>query len=297
MAKEKAGAGTYGDGHPLDEVHYVECKLILRPESFTSAKSFRKGAEMLARAAAACDVDFDTDACSAEKPQIREVLFLDTPDFRLYGNAFILRRRLLYENGFPAGSPSVVFKFRHPDLKVAAGTDVRPSILEPHVVKFKAEALPLKERLGGIRVLYSHTVEFALGDATPWDPHTGMQQLVASLPALQALVRGDDELQLVNQVTVEEVLQDLGVLDFGKGITARANAAIWRSRHDEKPLVGEFSFQCKFHRGDDEHERIMRHCEKYFIRLQHEAGDLVSLTTTKTGVVYGLTGRAPASHE
>ena len=28
---------------------------------------------------------------------------------------------------------------------------------------------------------------------------------------------GDEQLQLVNQMIVEEVLQDLGVLDFGKG--------------------------------------------------------------------------------
>ena len=35
------------------------------------------------------------------KPAIREVVFLDTVDFRLYNNAFILRRRIAYEYGFP----------------------------------------------------------------------------------------------------------------------------------------------------------------------------------------------------
>jgi hypothetical protein len=28
--------GTYSDGHPLDEVRYLECKLILKPDHFSS---------------------------------------------------------------------------------------------------------------------------------------------------------------------------------------------------------------------------------------------------------------------
>ena len=60
------------------------------------------------------------------RPQIREVLFLDTADYRLYNHAFILRRRIRYEDGFPAGDPEIVFKFRHPDLQKAAELDVRP---------------------------------------------------------------------------------------------------------------------------------------------------------------------------
>ena len=30
----------YSDGHPLDEVQYLECKLILKPDRFTAAKVF-----------------------------------------------------------------------------------------------------------------------------------------------------------------------------------------------------------------------------------------------------------------
>ena len=32
-------------------------------------------------------------------------MFLDADDFRLYDNAFILRRRVLFEDGFPDGEP------------------------------------------------------------------------------------------------------------------------------------------------------------------------------------------------
>ena len=157
-----ASQGAYSDGHPLDEVHYLECKLILKPDNFTSVKSFRQCSDLVRRAAEDCEVGFDTSLFAGQRPQIREVVFLDTPDFQLYNNAFILRRRVTYENGFPVGEPEMVFKFRHPDLQAAAEMDVRPSIPGQHVMKFKAEALPLKDKLGGFRLLYSHNVEFPL---------------------------------------------------------------------------------------------------------------------------------------
>ena len=48
-----------------------------------------------------------------------------------------------------------------------------------------------------------------------------------------------------------EVLLDIGMLDFGKGVTAKANVAVCRTRGDEKQLVGEFAYQCKFKRRDE----------------------------------------------
>ena len=80
---------------------------------------------------------------------IREVVFLDTRDFRLYNHAFILRQRIAYESGFPVGEPEIVFKFRHEDMQKAAALDVRPKIAGNYRIKFKAEALPLKDQVGG----------------------------------------------------------------------------------------------------------------------------------------------------
>jgi hypothetical protein len=290
--------GTYSDGHPLDEVHYLECKLILRADRFTSVKSFREFAEFVRHAAAESGVGFDTSSCAGLLPQIREVLFLDTPDFRLYNNAFILRRRTLYENGFPVGEPEIVFKFRHPDLQTAAETDVRPSIPGPHLMKFKAEALPLKERVGGFRLLYSHTVQFLMSAAPDSESRTAARDIEKALPVLQKLsFAGDEPVQLVNQMIVEEVLQDLGVLDFGKGITAKSSASLWRSRGEHRSLVGEFSFQTRFRRRDELHEKALHRVEEFFIMLQEALSDWVSLSTTKTGIVYGLYGNPPQAHE
>ena len=117
MTKHKSQPGSapdpkqYSDGAPLDEVHYLECKLILKPDRFTSAKIFFEYGKLVARTAKEFGINF-IDKGVVLSPQIREVLFLDTADFRLYNNAFILRRRIAYKDGFPTGEPEIVFKFR-----------------------------------------------------------------------------------------------------------------------------------------------------------------------------------------
>ena len=144
-------SGTYSDGHPLDEVQYLECKLILKPDRFTAARVFFEYGDLVAQTAKKFGIDF-INKDVVLKPQIREVLFLDTSDFRLYNHAFILRRRIRYRDGFPTGDPEIVFKFRHPDLQTAAELDVRPNIAGNYRIKFKAEALPLKDQVGGYRL-------------------------------------------------------------------------------------------------------------------------------------------------
>lgn len=289
--------GEYSDGHPLDEVQYLQVKAILKGDRFTSVQSFHDFGKLVAQAAKKSDVDFDTSEYEGMKPQIREVLFLDTKDFRLYNNAFILRRRITYEDGFLVGDPEIVFKFRHPDMQKAAEVDVRPRISGDYRVKFKAEALPLKDRLGGYRLLFSHNIEFPASAVHEQD-RTSMATVLKVLPVLQTLKTSDnDRIDLVNNAAVEEVLLDLGMLDFGKGIEAKANAAVWRTRGDQKQLVGEFSFQCKFQRRDELHDKAMKRCEDFFCALQHIAHDWVSLGTTKTGAVYRLTGTPPNAHE
>jgi hypothetical protein len=160
--------GQYSDGHPLDEVQYLECKLILKPDRFTSAAVFFDYGKLVARTAKEFGIDF-IDKGVVLKPAIREVLFLDTADFRLYNNAFILRRRIRYEDGFPAGDPEIVFKFRHPDVQTTAELDVRPNIAGNYRIKFKAEVLPLKDQVGGYRMLFSHNAQFPLGQAPEGD--------------------------------------------------------------------------------------------------------------------------------
>ena len=294
---EDLKAGEYADGSPLDDVQYLECKLILKTDEFTSAKGFSKYAKLVARAAKECGVGFDTSPAIGSRPAIREVMFLDTEDFRLYNNAFILRRRVQFEDGFPAGEPEVVFKFRHPDQQQAAEVDVRPNLPGDYRIKFKAEALPLKDQARRLppAVLAQRAVPAEPG---PEGDRLAMEKLGEIFPALKTLKQAKgDRVSLVNQTIVEEVLQDLGTLDFGKGVTADANIALWRTRGEHLPLVGEFAFQVKFKRRQDVHDKARRRCAKFFIRLQQIGSAWIYLGATKTGMVYRLKGNPPQAHE
>jgi len=293
----KLKPGKYGDGMPLHEVRYLECKVILKPNHFTSRDSLFDFAKVLRRPAAKHKVEFLSRKFLKAPLQIREVLFLDTPDFRLYNHAFILRRRILYEDGFPAGEPEIVFKFRHPRLQTAAEMDVRPQIVGDYQIKFKAEALPLKDGLGGARLLFSHNVQFPMSHVQEDNP-TSLETLMRVFPPLQDLKSSPSEkVELVSDTIVEEVLQDVGVLDFGGGISAKANVALWRVRGDHRPLVGEFAFQIKFKQREDLREKALRRGEAFFFSLQEEARDWIALGATKTGVVYRLKGNPPHAHE
>jgi len=110
-------AGRYTDGLPLDEIRYLECKLILRPNRFTSRQRLRAFRKVMRRPAEKNGVEFSAQGFADEPLRIREILFLDTADFLLYNNAFILRRRIPYKDGFPTGDPEIVFKFRTPTCR------------------------------------------------------------------------------------------------------------------------------------------------------------------------------------
>ena len=288
---------TYTDGHPLDEIHYLESKIILKPDRFTSAGSFHDFGKLVRHAAAELDIAYSTDFVAGQKPRIREVLFFDTPDFRLYKNAFILRRRIPYVDGFPTDPAEVVMKFRHPDRDMAAKVDVRPDLSGTFRIKFKEELLPQHDTIGGMRSLFSHNCVFTLSREHD-ESRLQMMTVVHALPALASLVKSDTEkIELVNHTAVEEVLLDLGELHFGHGVSALANVALWRARADHSPLVGEFSYQCKFEKRSELHSKSRKQCEDFFRKLQQTAGDWLSLGSTKTGIVYRLNGNPPQGHE
>ena len=292
--KTAAPAANYSDGAPLDRVQYLEAKLILKPERFTSVQSFRDFGKLVRRAAKRAGVGFIEDEQAELRPEIREIVFLDTPEFSLYTNAFILRRRVSYMDGFPAGDPEIVFKFRHPEEEKAAALDMRPKIEGKHRIKFKAEALPLKDRVGGYRILYSHNCQFGLSQAD----NASMAKLGRIFPALARLKGSRGErVSLVNGGIVEEVLLPLGQLDFGKGMLAKCDISLWRTRGEHRSLVGEFAFQAKFDRREDIAAKQRERCTEFYVGLQHEVADWLALGVTKTAMVYRLNGVEPQSHE
>jgi hypothetical protein len=297
VAHPAVTSAAYADGTPLDRVQYLEAKLILKPDRFTSVQSFRDFGKLVAQAAKKSGVGFIADAKAGQRPEIREIIFGDTPDFRFYNNAFILRRRVSYVDGFPVGDPEVVFKFRHPDEAMAAGFDVRPKIAGAYQIKFKAEVLPLKDEVGGFRILYSHNCQFGVSQMHESDK-TSMSTLVKVFPALSAIKKSDDEkISLVNEGIVEEVLLPLGQLDFGRGLVGKCDIGLWRTRGEHKSLVGEFAFQLKFSDKSAVAEKQKKLVAQFYITLQLAVKDWLALGVTKTGMVYRLRGNEPQSHE
>ena len=290
-------AAMYADGTPLDRVQYLEAKLILKPDRFTSVQAFRDFGKIVQRTAKKLGVGFIEDREAGLRPEVREIIFGDTPDFCLYNNAFILRRRITYVDGFPVGDPEIVFKFRHPDEQKATALDVRPKIAGKYRIKFKAEALPLKDQVGGYRILYSHNCQFGLSQMHEADK-TSMATLVKVFPALAALKKSDGErVSLVNGGIVEEVLLPLGQLDFGKGVLAKCDIGLWRTRGEHKSLVGEFAFQVKFDSREDIGGKQKKLVAQFYITLQRDVEDWLALGVTKTAMVYRLKGNEPQSHE
>jgi len=296
VSDEPSSQTSYGDGTPFDRVQYLEAKLILKPDRFTSVKSFRDFGKIVRQSAKQLAVGFIEDKNASLRPEIREIIFFDTPDFSLYSNAFILRRRVSYVDGFPVGDPEIVFKFRHPDEQKATVLDVRPKIEGKYRIKFKAEALPLKDEVGGYRILYSHNCQFGISQTYQPDK-TSMATLDRTFPVLATLSRSNERVAPVNGGIIEEVLLPLGQLDFGKGVLAKCDIALWRTRGEHLPLVGEFAFQVKFDRKEDIAEKQKKLVAQFYITLQREVAGWLALGVTKTAMVYRLSGNPPAAHE
>jgi hypothetical protein len=287
----------YADGAPLDRITYLEAKLILKPDRFTSVQAFRDFGKLVQHTAKNTGVGFIADAEASLRPEVREIIFLDTPDFRLYNNAYILRRRISYVDGFPVGDPEIVFKFRHPDEAIATAMDVRPKIAGKYRIKFKAEALPLKDEVGGYRILYSHNCQFGLSQMHDADKNS-MATLSRVFPVLAPLVKAEGErVNLVNGGIVEEVLLPLGQLDFGKGMLGKCDIGLWRTRGEHKSLVGEFAFQVQFPDRASVAEKQKKLAAQFYINLQQDVESWLALGVTKTAMVYRLNGNEPQSHE
>src|SRR5829696_5064283 len=67
---------TYNDGRRCDELGYLQCKLILKPDRFTSAHVFKEFAALVHRAAQTTGVTYHHTPKSVQRPEVREVLFL-----------------------------------------------------------------------------------------------------------------------------------------------------------------------------------------------------------------------------
>ena len=173
--------------------------------------------------------------------------------------------------------------------------DIRPALTSGVAkIKFKEELLPLKEKLGGTRSIFSHNCVLAM-------PREGLevalQNLSESFPAVKPIENGrKSPISLVNDMAVEEVQVDVGEMHFGGGFNGKTTISVWRTRQYEKAFCGEFAFQCRFDNEDDLHKKSLKRAEDFYKTLQLDAHEWVSLGTTKTAIVYNLGGEGNGKH-
>ena len=98
-----------------DLVQYREYKLLLRPDRFGESQQFHKFWKIARRVAKSLGIAIRKRGKPMET-HLREVIFFDTPKFRLYNNGFILRRRTFYGDGLPQPEHELTLKYRSPDL-------------------------------------------------------------------------------------------------------------------------------------------------------------------------------------
>src|SRR6202795_4980145 len=270
---------------PSDVVHYREYKILLQPDRFTSKHGFLDFWEAASKTLKKLDLRVDVDHHAFDS-QVREVLFYDTPQFDLFNHHFILRKRTFYDQGWPRPGHELTFKFRASDLKSAAAVDVRPQLGGHEEIKFKEELLLERDRLGGMRSVYSHGCVL-ISPGIELD--RGIEDIVRAFPTLKEInIRPRTKMELVNNVAVEEVQNTIGVIHFGHHFKGKTTIAIWRSRALEMSLSGEFAFQCKFDRIDDVSKESLALSEEYYKRVQLDCAEWIKLGTTKTAMVYGL---------
>jgi hypothetical protein len=279
---------------PKDVIHYREYKILLQPDRFAVKQGFLEFWQSVSKTVKRLDLKVDIDPNSFES-QVREVLFYDTPEFHLYNNHFILRKRTFYDGGWPRPGHELTFKYRDPDLAKAAAVDVRPQLGGHDEIKFKEELLLDRDRLGGIRSVYSHGCVLTSPNIVL---DQGIDDIRTAFPTLQQIdIHPATRMALVNNVAVEEVQNTIGMIHFHHHFKGKATIAIWRNRAMEKALAGEFAFQCKFEELEEVPPSAVRLSEDFYKQVQLDCAQWVKLGTTKTAMVYGLAGEGVRNTE
>lgn len=272
-----------------DVLQYREYKLLLRADRFGRSQQFHKFWKITRRVAKELGIAIRKRGKPMET-HLREVIFFDTPKFRLYNHGFILRRRTFYAHGVARPEHELTLKFRDPDLKTAAEVDVRPLVPCINVVKLKEEVLLPRDKPEGMRMIYSHGCELD----TPNSILTQSFQTICEVfPALlRTGAKAKTALTVVNGIAIEEVLVNFGEIDFGGKMTAKATLAIWRNRMTQEHFIGEYGFQLKFRSPEDFRGKPKELSEAFYLGLQREASDWMQTGTTKTSMIY-RTGKTP----
>ena len=240
---------------------------------------------------------FIPDPEASQRPEVREIIFFDTPDFRLYNNV----SSCAVASATSTASRSAIRRSSSappPGRKAATAVDVRPKIAGKHRIKFKAEALPLKDQVGGYRLLYSHNCQFGL------EPDARGRQAVDghAAPAPPALKALEDHFRGTAGPGQRRHRRGGAAAAPGSSTSARARSASATSRCGARAAStcrwSASSRSRSSSRAAHRSPRSRRSLRAVLRRAAAGREGLAALGVTKTAMVYHwLSGNAPQSHE
>lgn len=280
--------------HDLDELyeslHYREFKILLKAEDFDEAidGEVHDYWKLARRVAGELLISVRRSKVETE-PHYRDIVFLDTPGFDIYRNGFMLRVRRPYIGTEPAKSYELTLKFRGTDIARAGKMELSTAKEIAGRSKFKEELLLVSSQLGGMRSIFSHTVQLKELRAPLGKTFADAMKLFPVLRTLK--VPPTTKLAPASPVPVQEVLFELGEFGFRGTKTAKVNMAIWRNPKTKKVLIGEFAYETHFRHYGRLHPVPKLRSERLYRLLQRESGAWVELGTTKTALYYALSGK------
>ena len=179
--------GQYSDGHPLDEVQYLECKLILKPDRFTAAKVFLDYGKLVANGERFWRKIYQHGRGPKARdpgsgvlgyrrlPALQQCIYLTTSALRLRSG----RHQRASRKSFSSFATRTCRRSR----RWTCGR----SLPRNYRIKFKGGGSAVEgSRWAGYRLLYSHNAQFPLSQAPEGDRRS-MGTLARVFPALEAL--------------------------------------------------------------------------------------------------------------
>lgn len=266
-------------------VTHREFKLLLRAETFPTKRSVIAFNDELAAIAATLHVDYEE--FDALESGLRQVRFFDTPDQLFRKNSIILRIRRDQSAGWPDETWEVTFKRRSSDYQKAADFDVTCSLGIKERRKFKEEILRGDE-IGSVRRIFSNNNVL----------ESPLQNFSAPMSRISGIFRGlndfgfDPEATIapVNDARVFEIQSKLGLLNFGKDVTAHVDLAVWvRPTTDAfNVVIGELAFAYKVIGTSAKAQAGHEAADRFFREVQEPLRDRLAQGTTKTALIYGV---------
>ncbi|HEY1428114.1 MAG TPA: hypothetical protein VGF18_00945 [Candidatus Tumulicola sp.] len=268
-------------------VTHREFKLLLKPKSFLTRRAVMDFNGILQDATEKLGVHYDP--VESLDSQLRIVQFYDTAAEDLRKNKLIFRIRQIRQGGWPDDSWELTFKCRADDYEKAAGFDTDSTLTQLQRKKFKQE-LVRGETPGSMNSIYSNNVIVQYPEIAADAP---LSRLADALPHLKTIgLDLNQTMSIVAGAKVFELQCDLGMLNFGHGVSAKATLAVWARPVPDRfdPFVAEFGFSTHVINNDEKEAKGQRAADEYFKALQVPLHSYLFDGTTKTALIYGDEG-------